>query len=403
MNTHRNTVRAAALGGALCAVALNAAEPTSVEERLKKLETQYEAIAKENADLKKQLGWDGKGDLVVVKPGGKEKSLKVGGYLQAHAEFGEPPDARYNNINDRFFVRRARVNVSGAFAEHFDFKAEVDLGNNSLAATTAGNWKPSASDIFVNWNRYDFANVKIGQFKTPFGYEQIMPDTQTWFAERSLANDRLTESRQIGAAVSGSFFDKRLAYSVGAFNGNGVNQGGNDDDNFIWVGRINGTAWSGKLFDQDTKLNLGVNGYVDDSTAVSKGGFGFTGNSFSGDRHGLGADLQLTFGRFALAAEYLHGHFEPANAVPFAEVDAQGYYVMVGYDILPKKLQAKLRFDSFDPNTDVSGNDTEAWTLGLTDLLKGNDIRFDVNYVIGNPGGGMSDGNLLITRVQLAF
>ncbi len=410
MNTHRYTARAAVLSGALCAVALNAAEPTSVEERLKKLETQYEALAKENADLKKQLGWDGKGDLVVVKPGGKEKSLKVGGYLQANAEFGEPPDARYSGINDRFLVRRARVNVSGSFHENFDFKAEVDIGNNSLGQTTGASWKPTASDVFVNWNRFDFANVKVGQFKTPFGYEQILADTKTVFAERSLPNDRLTENRQIGAAVSGSVLEKRLAYSVGAFNGSGINQGGNDDDNFMWVGRLNGTAVQGKLFGQDTKLDLGVNGYVENANSVSKGGFGFDStpggaadNLFAGERYGLGVDAQWQLGRFGLQAEYLFGHFEPDNPVPAAEIESDGFYVMALYDILPKKLRGQVRFDRFDPNTDASGDESETWTLGLTYFVKGDDLKLDVNYMIGNPGGAMDEGNLLITRVQLVF
>ena len=43
--------------------------------------------------------------------------------------FGGAPDARWSGVtgNDRFFFRRARISVAGAFAEHFDFKAELDL------------------------------------------------------------------------------------------------------------------------------------------------------------------------------------------------------------------------------------------------------------------------------------
>lgn len=387
MNKHRSTARAAVMTGALCAVALNAAEPTSVEERLKKLETQYEAIAKENTELKKQLGWDGKGALVVAKPAGPEKSLKVGGYIQAAGEFGQAPDSRYNNINDRFIVRRARVNVSGSFHENFDFKAEVDLGNNSLGQTSSANWKPTASDLFINWNRYDFANVKVGQFKTPFGYEQLMPDTKTHFAERSLPNDRLTQSRQIGAAVSGSVLEKRLSYSAGAFNGNGVNQGGNDNDNFMWVGRINGTAYKGKLFGQDTSVDLGVNGFTSHGTVDSK--------------DGLGIDAQLSVGRFGLQAEYL---FNTSEAIATgASTDSDGFYVTALYEILPKKLRAQVRYEVYDPNTGVTGDDFTVWSLGLSYYVKGDNLRLDLNYLIGDQPGVANDGNRLIARVQLAF
>lgn len=386
MNTHRNTARAAAITGALCAVALHAAEPTSVEERLKKLETQYEAIAKENTELKKQLGWDGKSDLVVAKPAGKEKSIKVGGYIQAHGEFGDAPDARFTGIDDRFLVRRARINVTGSFMEHFDFKAEVDLGNNSNKATAPASWKPTATDLFVNWNQYDFANVKVGQFKSPFGYEQLVADTKTIFAERALSNDMLTRSRQIGVAVSGSVLEKRLSYSTGVFNGNGINQGGNDDDNFMWAGRVSGTAVKGKLFGQDVKLDLGVNGYVSPTPAAST--------------DGLGVDLQFALGPFGLQAEYLMNGSE--NRATKVDTDSSGYYVTAFYEILPKKLRGQVRFDSYDSNNDTANTTSDIWTLGLTYFVKGEDIKLDVNYMIGNPAG-LPDGNRLITRVQLAF
>ena len=42
---------------------------------------------------------------------------------------------------------------------------------NSLSEQTG--YRAQITDAFINWNRYSFANVKIGQFKTPFGYEQL--------------------------------------------------------------------------------------------------------------------------------------------------------------------------------------------------------------------------------------
>ena len=62
----------------------------------------------------------------------------------------------------------------------------------------------SGSDLFVNWHRFSEANLKLGQFKAPFGVEQTTPDTALFTAERSLATGALTPERQIGAQLWGT-------------------------------------------------------------------------------------------------------------------------------------------------------------------------------------------------------
>ena len=52
--------------------------------------------------------------LVAVQPAGKEPTLRLGGLLQIQAEFGDRGDTRWDNDNDRIFLRRARINARGA-------------------------------------------------------------------------------------------------------------------------------------------------------------------------------------------------------------------------------------------------------------------------------------------------
>src|SRR6478736_4530852 len=79
----------------LAPLALHAAEPASIEERLRALETKVGQLTQENSDLKKQLGVTPKGAPTVVTAAGKESKLSIGGFLQAQAEFGDAPDARF--------------------------------------------------------------------------------------------------------------------------------------------------------------------------------------------------------------------------------------------------------------------------------------------------------------------
>jgi hypothetical protein len=377
------------------------AEPPSVEDRLKQLEDTVQTLKKENTDLKKELGWDGKSSLTFVKPGGKEAKVTLGGFVQGQTEFGKEPDARYAGIEDRFLLRRARVNLQGSFLEHFDFKVEADFGANSLSEKTG--YSAQLTDAYINWNQYDFANLKFGQFKTPFGYEQLVSDTKLLTIERSLSNDRLTDGRQIGLGISGDFLDKRVGYSAGAFNGTGVNNSFNDNDNFLYAGRVTGVPFEGKIDGKEARWSIGVNGLGTHDDGVSKSGFGFTGNSFAGNRYSWGVDSQLKWWLFGLEAEYLRSHFEPANNVPDDSFDAAGWYVMGTAYVLPKKLQALVKYEQFDPNLSIGGNKTDIYTFGLTYYVKGDDLKVALNYMLGNPAGGQDNQGRLLGRVQVVF
>ena len=51
--------------------------------------------------------------IEIVKPGGKEKSIKIGGFIQGQVETGDAPDARYAGIEDRALLRRAGFHLLG--------------------------------------------------------------------------------------------------------------------------------------------------------------------------------------------------------------------------------------------------------------------------------------------------
>lgn len=394
----------------------HAGESLLIEARLKLVEDQLKSLRDENEQLRQQLGGGGGKVLPVsVRAAGKEQKLSLGGYMQAQADVGEEPDSRFVGISDRFLIRRARVNVSGSFAERFDFKVEADYGNNGIAGKTG--YSAQLTDALLNWSQFDFANVKLGQFKTPFGYEQLVPDTQVVTAERSLVNDRLTLNRQIGAAVSGSFYGKRLGYSVGVFNGNGVNNGFNDSDGLEYVGRLTGVPLQTKWDGREVKWSAGVNAYTSRDASVaglSSADQRFDSspapgvdNLFSGCRAGWGVDTQFKWGGFDFQGEILGAHFRPANGNYTATMvddrfDALGWWALGGWFVSPK-VQALVRYESLDMNRRVVGNSTDEWTLGVNGFIKGDDLKLQFNSLLGNPSGSRDHQGRFAARAQVVF
>lgn len=356
----------------------------SVEERLADLETRLGALSAENADLRRQLDTVAeKQAAVVVVPSGKEQKLSIGGYLQMQGETGDAPDSRFPE-NDRFLVRRARLTVKGEFAEHIDFTLQSEFGNGNLSANSG--YRAQLTDAFVRWNKFDFATVTFGQFKTPYGYEQLLSDTKLPFVERSLPNDRLTLSRQIGLMVSGDIIADRLAYAVGVFNGNNVNNGGNDNENFMTVGRLSGTP----VKTEKLTLALGANAYASDDGV----------NAAAVQRDGRGVDAQLKAGRFDAGAEWLQTDYNPAAGASYV---SEGWSAQAGYFVVAKKLRAGLRYETYDPDTAVADDESSTWTCGLTWFLKGDDLKLALNYLLGDPAGALDDQGRLLFQAQVIF
>ena len=67
---------------------------------------------------------------------GPELKLVLGGFIQVNFEDGDVSafEGRFGQtaIEDRFRLRRARINLTGDYAEQFDFKMEGDFGQSDV-------------------------------------------------------------------------------------------------------------------------------------------------------------------------------------------------------------------------------------------------------------------------------
>jgi phosphate-selective porin len=278
--------------------------------------------------------------------------------------------------------------------KEFDYRLELDLAG-TLSSTTG--LRAQMTDGYVTWKRFPAVMLRAGQFKTPYGFEQLYTDSRLLTIERTLSSDRLTQSRRSGAMILGGLPGERLTWSIGAFNGTGQNDNFNDDDAFLWVGRAAGVPWRGRLADRDASWSVGVDGFLSHDTSVAVPPESGLGAPFAGRRRAWGADTQFRVGPVDLWAEYLRTVFRPKSGSPAERVEASGWYVLAGVYILPR-AQAVVRYDRFDPEDIGAKNTRRTWTVGGNYLLK-SFLKFQLDYMRvmlpGQPGQ-----HKLLARVQ---
>src|SRR6266568_2821428 len=352
-----------AAGAGLAAIVLLAAprlgaQTPSESERLQKLERAVDQLQKRNAELEQEVSGlkkqaasaaevgarmktkiisDGKSYVekavveeakapIYVQQAGSEIKLVLGGFIQTNFEDGDVSafEGRFGQtaLKDRFRLRRARIGMTGDFAENFDFKIEGDF-ENSDGTSPSNRTDFSGTDIWLNWHQFPAAQIKAGQYKAPFGLEQLTPDTALFIIERSLPTGAITPERQIGVELWGKPFTTLwpaqkdlLTYYAGIFNGNGRNINNNDNNNFMYVGRLESTLFK-DVFGKGSFLKLGadvLNSRDDKGTNISPslnllvnadGSLSPFTLPGADERTAWSVDAWLKMGPFDLIGEYL--------------------------------------------------------------------------------------------------
>jgi phosphate-selective porin len=125
-------------------------------------------------------------------------------------------------------------------------------------------------------------------------------------------------------------------------------------------------------------------------------------------RHAYSFDAWVTIGPFDLIAEYLHENVSPRGAT-FHEFDASGYYVQGSYFLIPKKLQAVVKWESLDPGQRANDN-IHSITGGLNYYIHGDGIKVMADYVHtwsdfreANPQFGTDQFDEVLLRLQIMF
>ena len=267
--------------------------------------------------------------------------FQLSGYTQMGYVYTDPA------INT-FLIRRARLSFSGEIIKNLRFRIQADAVKS-----------PVLIDAYFDYSFKPYLVFQAGQFYVPFGLESCTSDAVLDTVLRAQVSDFLApgrdilaQGRDIGIQASGnhSIFE----YYAGIFNGAGINKADtNKNKDYV-----------AKLVLHPAKF-LALGGSVYGGQYSAKEG----DPALNRDRAGFLATLAV--GQFFLTSEYIWGKDD--------QVSKSGWYVKGLYNILPKKLQGIVRWDSYDPGAVIAANRSDRLTLGANWLFT-DKTKLLINY-----------------------
>jgi len=185
-------------------------------------------------------------------------SFKPRGRLHLDAGTISSPGALTSpSLGGNLRVRRARLGAEGTMPGGLAYKAELDFANGSVGM----------ADFFLAYAPGNApVTIRVGNFETLNGIEQVSSSNNISMVERATFNDAFLNSRRLGAAVAFKGGNDDWRIEAGAFAAHALDS---SLDNNGWIGAARLTYMPKALGGQ---LHLGVNYQYRDFASNIAGG-----------------------------------------------------------------------------------------------------------------------------------
>jgi phosphate-selective porin OprO and OprP len=339
---------------------------------------------------------------------------------------GRVDDRDTASLADQFELRRARLGVKGKFAN--DFKYEI-VGNLPGTATI---------DVaFLDFAKYEQAQIRVGKFKQPFGLEQLISSNNITMLERSYV-DQTVPGKKLGIQAMGSPI-KGITYAGSVFQNNDTELNIGPDGKSSLAGRAT-LNFAEIMGNKEMVMHVGIagleNNYAVGTSSSSQTSSTITttqtqrgsissfrsagrglANVFRGQVNGepcvspgpgttyacpseysasvkqraLGLEGIYATGPFKLMGEYSQGDYRGTQGANSVSYDTKTYYLEAGFFITGEKYADSYKngvFSSFKPKNEFDLDKGHWGAVELAFRAEG----FDVDDTKVN--GGRLQGNL---------
>lgn len=318
---------------------------------------------------------------------------KVSGFAQVRYDANFDKD--FNITNSTFFMQRVCVNFDGKFTDKLSYRVGGDFIR-----------KPALTDAYLKYAICDAFVIQAGQMKIPFTIEnQFNPafgcelfDYATVIKQLSGYEGGITGigalGRDLGVMASGKILSGWVEYSIGIFNGNGINNNDNNLDK-DFIGKLDIHPWIQELTITGSYQN---GNYICDTTMYGKN------NRWS-------AGIQYKTDRIVFRSEYIGGKtgrmdytdiLNPENK-PF---NSNGFYAVAGYWFNlgkegTQKIMPAIRYERLVKDENIDKGAVSYYTAGVC-YMPIKYVNVKLNYQLTQPETG-DKSHAIVAMLNLRF
>jgi len=286
---------------------------------------------------------------------------------------GKNPD--FGDESASFDIARHKLQLSGRVFEDWQFGFQANLTDNE-------NSPRALEDAYFRYTAKPLAQAWVGQGKVFFGRQQLTSSANLQFIERSIVaeefrhGDAGSDTRDVGVAVIGQNRDRTYEYSVGLYNGNGINKDEDDNTDYMVVGRLVMTPL-GEFSLNETDL---------ERPETSRVAIGVAARTLTEGTEAINEERRDSTASFEVAYKIhglnLTGEFytrsaDPPLGVPGDEEDTDGWFVQGGW-LFRNRCELVGRFSEI--LREVPNDDETEVGIGFNYYFTGHDYKLQVDY-----------------------
>jgi hypothetical protein len=326
-----------------------------------------------------------------------------------------PGTAGAGDSKGSFRLRRAKFKLEGWFYKPW-LEFETQLNWPDVSGTPPARFLEDANIDFDPTRGKKTFRIRFGQFKAPYGRQQITSSGAQQFVDRAISDDRYNPGRETGLALWGTLGGNKLEYRAMVSNGNGRTQTANDNDKYLWTARV---MWQPN---NATRMNQWASGALlteGDLDSTDRPLFALAANVLNNNRFNTttGVDLKdfqwagdytFKYKGFGSVGEYHHRRSTPETGAKFND---KGFLVQASYAVKAPKMgpaafwELAGRYVKIDPSSLRGGDDREEIGVAVSYYYNRHNLKVQTDWRqlkddAANSGRGTKNQEL---RLQTQF
>lgn len=310
-----------------------------------------------------------------------------------------------------FRIRRAKLKLEGWMIRSW-LTYEVQMNWPAVTGSNPGALlEDAAFDIDFSKGRGLF-RAHIGQFKPPFGAQELTSSGSQQFVDRALVSNSFFRGRDTGVALWGATPGNKIEWRIGMFNGNGLTRTTNDNDQFQYNARVMWQPNGSQVLNQRAWVTGALYSESDfESTTTAIYAFGLNWENQNNFNATTGNDQK--FNAYSVDGIYKFKGFSANGMYSFAQrrpetgakFDATGGFIQAGQLFSRRRYEIAARYGEFDPTDRTARNTTREMRGAFNYYYARHGLKWqtDVGRVDVQPGPAGNVAKTWEVRSQLQF